>query len=229
MNNQNKDDVVSVKRTEDKNMSVGKRESGFTLIELIFSMLLTLMILGVAVATFSSALSSRSRETSKTDAITSAQAALNILSREIGNSGYGLTTNGLVWKDSFGVVRTDCTDKKLHLRTNTGNGDGTTAAAGEDVTFYFDAASQSVVRYDAYNGGTTAGVINRVSDVDFVYYNYDSINGTVTAGSASENTGRVKITLTVTLANVAGQPNGQKVLVTSDVTLRNSPYMLGQY
>ena len=229
MSKQKKYNFVLSERSNDKKIQARNRETGFSLIELIASMFLTLIILGVAVATFSSALSSRARESSKTDAITSTQAALNILSREIGNSGYGLTTNGLVWKDSFGVVRTDCTDKKLHLRTNTGNGDGTTASAGEDVTFYFDAASQSVVRYDAYNGGTTAGVINRVSDVDFVYYNYDSINGTVTAGSASENTGRVKITLTVTLANVAGQPNGQKVLVTSDVTLRNSPYMLGQY
>lgn len=204
----------------DKKIRAGNRETGFSLIELVVSMLLTLVILGVAVMTFSSALNSRSREASKTDAITSTQAALNIISREIGNSGYGLTTNGIVTGDSTG--------KRLHFRTNTGNGDGSTSAPGEDVTFYFDDASQSVVRYDAFNG-STAGVINRVSDVDFVYYNYDPVTGTATAGSPSTNTGRVRITLTVTLANVTGQPTGQIVLVTSDVTLRNSPFMLGQY
>jgi Tfp pilus assembly protein PilW len=221
MNKQREYDSALCERANHKKMRAGNRETGFSLIELVVSMLLTLIILGVAVTTFSSALNSRSREASKTDAITSTQAALNIISREIGNSGYGLTTNGIVTADS--------TDKRLHFRTNTGNGDGSTSAPGENVTFYFDAASQSVVRYDAYNGGSTAGVINRVSDVDFVYYNYDPVTGTSTAGSPSANTGRVRITLTVTLANVTGQPTGQKVLVTSDVTLRNSPFMLGQY
>ena len=221
MDSQKKYNLIPLKPGLDRKIRAGKNEAGFSMIELIVSMLLTLIILGVAVVTFSSALNSRSRESSKTDAITSTQAALNILSREIGNSGYGLTTNGIVTADS--------TDKRLHFRTNTGNGDGTTAAPGENITFYWDAASQSVVRYDAYNGGATSGVINRVSDVDFVYYNYDTVTGASTAGSASANTGRVRITLTVSLVNVTGQPTGQKVLVTSDVTLRNSPFMLGQY
>ena len=203
-------------------------DRGFSLVELLVSLVITLIILGVAVATFSGALGSRDRESSKTDALTSAQAALNIMSREIGNSGYGLTSNGL--------VLADCTDKRLHFRTNIVNAGNSIAtdAPGEDLTFYWDnTVAGSVVRYDAYNGGTTSGVINRVSDVDFVYYNYtvDPITGVVTvaAGSAAANTARVTITLTVILANVRGQPTGQTVKISSDVTLRNSPYMLGQY
>jgi type II secretory pathway component PulJ len=201
-----------------------KRERGFSLIELLFSMLLTVMILGIAVMTFSSALNSRTREASKTDAITSTQAALNILTREIGNSGYGLSTNGIWLADS--------NENRLHFRHDTNN-DGATDDPAEDVTFYFDAASQSVVRYDA-NLGATSGIINRISDVDFLYYNYtynavtQTVNITETTTPAA-NTGRVKITLTVTLNAVQGQPTAQEVTVTSDVTLRNSPYMLGQY
>ena len=191
---------------------------GFSLIELIVSMALTLMILGVAVATFSGAMGSRERENSKTDAITSTEAAINIMSREIGNSGYGLTTNGLVLPDS--------TDKRLHFRTNTDNNNFTTAA-GEDVTFYYDAASQSVVRYDA-NTGMTSGIINRVSDVDFVYRNYAS-NGSFSSGAVALNTARITIILQVILFDVRGQPTNQRVQVTSDVTLRSSPYILGQY
>jgi len=193
------------------------------MVELMVSMLLTLVILGIAVVAFSSALSSRDRESSRTDALTSAQAALNILSREIGNSGYGLTSNGLVLGD--------CTGKQLHFRTNTGNRDSSTSSAGEDVTFYYDAGSQSVVRYDAVNG--TSGVINRVSDVDFVYYNYvvDPLSGAVTisAGNASVDTARVNIQLKVILPNVTGQPSNRIETVKSDVTLRSSPYMLKQY
>jgi type II secretory pathway pseudopilin PulG len=197
--------------------------AGFSLVELLVSMIITLIILGVAVATFSGALGTRDRESSKTDALTSAQAALNIMSREIGNSGYGLTSNGL--------VLADCTDKRLHFRANTVNTGNSIAtdAPGEDVTFFWDnTIAGSVVRYDAYNGGTTSGVINRVSDVDFVYYNY-ATDGTFSPGPAAANTGRVTITLTVILADVRGQPTGQTVKIRSDVTLRNSPYMLGQY
>jgi Tfp pilus assembly protein PilW len=197
-------------------------EKGFTLIELNTSMVLTLVILGIAVAAFSGVLHSRDREISRTDALTSAQAALNIMSREIGNSGYGLTTNGL--------VIADCNGKQLHFRTNTSNHDGTTSSAGEDVTFYFDSDTQSVVRYDAVSG--TSGVINRVSDVDFIYYNYVVGSGgtvTISSGSATTDTARVNIKLKVLLPDVQDQPTGRIETVSSDVTLRSSPYMLGQY
>ncbi len=193
---------------------------GFSLIELIGAMVLTLVILGVAVATFSSALSSREREASKTDAITSTQAALNIMSREIGNSGYGLTDNGIIIADS--------TAKSLHIRANVVNNDAETDDPGEDITFYWDSASQSVVRYDAISR-TTSGIINRISDVDFVYYNYNPDTGSDTSGAASDQTGRVKIILKVTLPPVKGQPANQSVSVISDITLRNNIYILGKY
>jgi prepilin-type N-terminal cleavage/methylation domain-containing protein len=193
---------------------------GFSLVELLVSMVITLLILGIAVISFSTTLGRRERETSRTDALTSAQAALNIMSREIGNSGYGLTSNGL--------VLADCTEKRLHFRANTVNSGNSMAtnSQGEDVTFYYDAESQSVVRYDAVSG--TSGVINRVSDVDFLYYNYVS-GAAPTQGAAADNTGRVNITLKVMLADVRGQPAGQTLTINSDVTLRNSPYMRGQY
>ncbi len=194
-------------------------EDGFSLTELIVSLILTLIILGVAVTMFSTALGRRSRESSTTDAVTAAQAALNIVSREVGNSGYGLVTNG--------IVLTDSTAKRIHIRANTDNSDATTTGPGEDVTFYYDSASQSVVRYDA-NTGQTSGVINRVSDVDFVYHNYLP-DGSSTTGAAAVNTARVTIILKVILTDVQGQPSGRQIKVSSDVTLRNSPYMLGQY
>jgi prepilin-type N-terminal cleavage/methylation domain-containing protein len=196
-------------------------ERGFSLVELIISMVLTLVILGVAVATFSGALGTRDRETSKTDALNSAQAAINIMSREIGNSGYGLTTNGIVLADS--------NDKRIHFRANTGNSDLVTTGPGEDVTFYYDAESQSVVRYDPNVTPTTSGIINRVSDVDFVYWNYAFGLAPQQSLTPAENTARVQIKLTVILADVRGQPIGQTVQVQSDVTLRNSPFMRGQY
>lgn len=214
-----------------KEPSSRHQPAGFSLVELIVSMFLSLIILGIGVATFSGALSSRERESSRTDALTSAQAALNIMSREIGNSGYGLTDNGIVLLDSNA--------NQVHIRANvenTGASAALTNLPGEDVTFYCEncdgSTTGSVVRYDA-NTSVTSGIINRVSDVDFVYFNYtyDPVTNTTTVapGAAGPNTGRVEITLKVFLPDVQGQPAGRIERIKSDVTLRNSTYMRGQY
>ena len=204
--------------------------SGFSLVELIMSLTLSLLILGVGVTMFSGALGSRDRETSRTDALTSAQAALNIMSREIGNAGFGLTDNGIVISDSDA--------NRMHFRANienTGSNGTSTAQPGEDVAFYYDSVSQSVVRFDRVSG--TSGIINRVSHVDFAYYDYtvDPVTGAVTVTPApgltapSINTARVTVTLTVFLADARGEPSAQSEKVKSDVTLRNSTYMRGLY
>jgi hypothetical protein len=182
-------------------------------------MAITMIILGVAVTIFSGALGSRARESSRTDAITSAQAALNIMSREIGNAGYGLTTNGVV-SDSDATL--------LHIRANTDNSNATTSDPGEDIVFYLDGSGgdQSVVRHDN-NTGETSGIINRISRVSFEYHNY--VNTGVPPVGPGPDTGKITITLQVILENVQGQPSGQTITVASDVTLRNSEYMRGQY
>ena len=207
--------------------NAGRGERGFTLVELIVSMVITLIILGVAVITFSSALGSRAREASRTDAITSAEAALNIMSREIGNSGYGLTTNGIVLADSGA--------NRLHFRTNTDNSDLETSGPGEDVTFYCDSCGQcvdgaagSVLRHDS-NTAVTSGIINRVSRVDFTYYNYTGTSAPVASTASAANTGRVNIKLTICLPPARNQPGNQTIVVSADVTLRNSLFMRGQY
>ena len=179
-------------------------------------------LLGLTAVAMSSALSSRERETSRTDALTASQAALNVMSREISNAGYGLTNNGIVLADS---------DKqKLHFRANTKNDNLTTDDIDEDITYYYDPSSLSVVRYDANATPSTTAVINQVSEVNFLYYDFTDSNSTPTMSYApTANTGRVKITLIVYLPEVQGQPKKQTVTLTTEVTLRNSTYMLNQY
>lgn len=203
-------------------------ETGFTLVELILSMVLSLVILGVGVGVFSGALRGREYQSARTDAIVSAQAAMNIMSREIGNAGYGLLNNGIVLADS--------TNTRLHFRTNVDNSDFVTVDPNEDVTFFCDSCDSdggSIVRYDASGTGTTSGIINKVSRVQFQYWDYNEITHAVSGpfNVPTLNTGRVTITLTVIINNIAGAPSGDaaNVTVTSDVTLRNSPYMLNRY
>ena len=198
-----------------------KSEAGYSLVELIAAMGITLIILGAAVASFSGAMGTREIESSRTDALNSAQAAINIMSREISNSGYGLKANN-------GIVSADSTDKKLHIRANNNNDPGGTDDPGEDVTFYYESASRSVVRYDPNASPVTSGIINRVSDVTFQYYDYDGTTMTLVS-VPSNDTAKVTITLEVIMADVRGQPTNQRVIFRSDVTLRNTPKMLSQY
>jgi prepilin-type N-terminal cleavage/methylation domain-containing protein len=199
------------------------KNRGFSLIELMIAMAITLILMGLATTLFAGALGIRSRESRKTDALTSARAALSAISREISNSGYGLTNNGIVTADSSA--------QKIHFRANLFNDDYTTDSVGEDVTYFFDTATQSIVRYDPNTTPTTSVIVNRISDVKFSYYDYVGGSSTPSAEltTPTSNTGRVMITVTVKLEEVVGQPKNQSVTFTSDVTLRNSTYMLNQY
>jgi prepilin-type N-terminal cleavage/methylation domain-containing protein len=214
-----------------------KTESGFSLIELVIAMTVMLIMMGVASTLFSKSLSTRLRESRTADALTSAYAALNVMSREIGNGGFGLLNpaSGLA---SNGIVLADSNDQQIHIRSNftnvvpytDPNAPGQTNDPGEDVTYYFEPTTKSIVRYDPHATPTTSVVVNKISNVRFSYFDY------VTSGSAgvpnvvpTAATGRIVITVTVELDPVQGQPNPQAITFSSEVNMRNSNYMLQQY
>lgn len=198
------------------------KSEGFSLIELIISMTVTLVLLGLVSTLLAGALNSRKRESRRTDALSSAQAALNVMSREIANTGFGLNYNGLVPADSD--------DNQLHFRSNVTNINSDTNSDDEDLTYFFDDATKSIVRFDRYHTPQTSVIVNRISNVNFKYYSYTGSSSTATETTVpSEDTGRITITVIVTLEKVQGQPDGQFVTLKSDITLRNSKYMLKQY
>ena len=186
-----------------------------------------LVVLGMAASLFSASLNKRHRESSRTDALTSAQAALNVISREIANSGYGLTNHGIVLADSG--------NQKLHFLSNIKNTNVVTTDPNENITFFFDPVSESIMRYDAnangINAPATSIIINRISSVNFQYFDYSGSDSTLPppGNIATPNTARVRITVSVKLENVQGEVVNQSVILRSDVALRNSNYMLQQY
>ncbi len=199
-----------------------KKNAGYSILELMIAMTIMLGLMGIVSTLFAKSIGTRDRESRKTDALTSAQAALNVMSHEIANSGFGLTYNGIVVADS--------NSNQLHFRSNFVNGDLQTKSPGEDITYYYEATTDSIVRYDRNSNPTTSAIINKISQVTFQYFNYAGTNSTPTITSVpTTNTGRVRITISVQLEAVQGQPRGQSVSFTSDVTLRNSNYMLNQY
>src|SRR5215218_6705738 len=76
------------------------RELGFSLIELLMAMAITLTVFGLAGNLLAGSFNVRARENQKTDALADAQRALNIMTREIANTGFGLANNGIVESDS---------------------------------------------------------------------------------------------------------------------------------
>lgn len=198
------------------------------MLELMIAMTIMLALLALVSGIFARALNTRDFESSRTDALTSAQAALNVISREVANSGYGMVdANG---DADNGLILTDCTNKRLHLRANVDNDNMTTTEPGEDVTYFFDQTSESIVRYDPNDVPQISAVVNRISEVTFQYFDYTGSSSTPTIRTTpTADTGRVRINVTVRLENVPGYPTNQKVTFTSDITLRNSKYMLNQY
>lgn len=209
---------------------VGNNQDGFSLLELMIAMTIILVLMAAAMSLYGAAFSTRSRETRRTDALSSARAAIDSISREIANSGYGLQDsellpyNGIVWNES--------TSQRIHFRSNFQNNENPLATddPGEDVAYYLDNTTQSILRFDRYNNPQTSVIVNRISSLTFEYFNNVGTNSTATQVTVpTKDTSRIRITVEVMLENVVGQPNNQRVRLTSEVALRNSRYMLNQY
>lgn len=211
-------------------------QAGFSLLELLIAMTLMLILLSIVSTLVAQAMSVRARESQRADALVSVQAALNVISREIANSGFGLGSGTNNRVSNNGIVVADSNASRIHLRSNMINtGDRAnpqtallTDEPGEDITYFLDPDTRSIVRYDA-NLNETSVIVNRISNLQFTYYNYTTGSSAFTETTTpAPNTGRVRITVTVELERVVGQPDST-VSFTSDVTLRNSQYMLRQY
>src|SRR5215204_4622605 len=150
-----------------------KKRAGFTILELMLSMTIILIVLGLVMTLFGRSLNTRRLESSRTDALTAAQAALNVISREAANSGYGLKLQEDAIADN-GLVDTDSDEATLHFRANITNDNIDLTDPGEDVTYYYEPGTQSILRYDANGNGPgdpqTSIVINRISSLAFEYH-----------------------------------------------------------
>src|SRR5437762_9513677 len=80
--------------------SMRTSEGGFSLVELMIAMTIVLVITTITASLLASSFNIRGRENQKTAALADAQRALNNMSREIANSGFGLSNNGIVTYDS---------------------------------------------------------------------------------------------------------------------------------
>jgi Tfp pilus assembly protein PilW len=172
-----------------------QNQSGFSLFELIIAMGITLTIMVMSCTLLAAGFRMRSREDRKSDAIADVQRALNIMTREISNSGLKLPS-GLAAIASNGIVTSDTDNDELRIVSNLNGMPDTANAfvedtdvtdADEDVKFlmYVDAAlgQRYIVRYEKNGSNQTTVLANRIDSLVFRYYDekvkYDTtvVNG----------------------------------------------------
>lgn len=76
-------------------MRTAMREDGFTLVELLFSTVITLMVLATAMSTFQSALTLNETATLVSDSNQNLRAGTNTLARDLMQTGRGIPTGGI--------------------------------------------------------------------------------------------------------------------------------------
>ena len=217
-----------------------KSQDGFSLIELMIAMTVTIVIAGIASSLVAQAFKLRAREDTRSDAVADAQRALNIVSREISNAGFGLVDNGIVPGDTNnGSIRFRA-NLNAYTRDGSGNpvsGYNAVVDKDEDIkyTMYNDdeANRHYLVRYDAILGavdqrnGTTV-LANRLDSFNLQFLDVSgNILDVVLTPDAVISARKVRITVGVVLP-AQGSPGSDgyqpqsTINLVSDVVLRNT-------
>ena len=210
-------------------------EAGFSVMELVLAMAITLTVLGLTSGMLASSFNVRARENQKTDALADSQRALNIMTREIANTGFGLANNGIVAADS--------NETAIRVRANLNAFDGQTSSSSisdrnEDVKYslYTAGGDSYIVRLDIGTQNQTTVLANRVDALRIRYYptkiNYSlgsncDISTTSTEVAQKSDTKYIVISVCVELTarGAPGSPGYQpasRVQLVSDCYLRNA-------
>jgi len=216
------------------------RSGGFSLLELLIAMAITMALMTAAATLLANALRIRSRENQKSDALADTQRALNIMSREIANAGFNMTGNGIVAAES-GL-------NEIRVRSNLNRYDYDASVSdasrsnvqdtGEDITYFINEADNTkyLARHDRFGTGSTV-LANRIDGMNVHYFD-QKVTYTAPPGGADitdvsvaevspANAKYIVIAISVTL-DAVGTPNTPgyqppySVLLCSDVSLRNT-------
>ncbi|HZI20580.1 MAG TPA: prepilin-type N-terminal cleavage/methylation domain-containing protein [Pyrinomonadaceae bacterium] len=160
-------------------------EAGFSLIELLLAMTVTMVLMALASGLLARCVNIRTGEDARTDALADVQRALNIIAREVATAGYGLSSNGIV---GCSGANCDSTSGSLRFRANLdGSADGTLQES-EDVKYFLNNADNTtyLVRYDANVASNKASVLaNRIDTLQFFYYDQQVSYSTATFNPAA--------------------------------------------
>ena len=221
------------------------KQSGFSLIELLIAMAITITLMTAATSLLASALRIRSRENQKSDALADTQRALNIMSREIAGAGFNLSNNGIVSGESGA--------NRIRIRANLNKYDFSSGVSDgqrmnvhfddqdreEDISFFISEASNTkyLARHDAADGLRSTVLANRIDAMNIHYFgqkvtytaapNAMDISGASASEVAPTAAKYIVIAVAVRL-DAVGTPGSEgyqpeyTVLLCSDMALRNA-------
>jgi len=213
--------------------------AGFSLIELVIAMAVMLVLVGISSVMLAASFNIRGREDQKTFGLADAQRALNLMTREIANAGFGLTDNGIVTADSGQSV--------LRVRANLNAFEGqvsssATSDPNEDVRYRLvtTGGNSYIERLDVNTGARSTVLANRVDQfrvryfADKISYTSGACDITTTASEVTDKTLARYLVIIVCVdlpargspGSAGYQPDAEVQLI-SDVSLRNSD--LGRY
>jgi len=215
--------------------------AGFSLVELVLAMGITILLAGLASVLLAGSFSSRTRENQRTEALADTQRGLNLMTREIANSGYGLTDNGIVAADS------GLSSIRVRANLNASLGETTSNSASdrdEDIKYllYTESNNSYIVRLDVNSSAQEMVLANRVDAMRIRYYadkvTYQTADCDVTnvrdqygnpVGEVAQKSGAKYVVLSICVllpaVSMPGAPGYQppsSIQLVSDVALRNS-------
>jgi type II secretory pathway pseudopilin PulG len=199
--------------------------AGFSLLELMVAMGVTLVILVVAGRMLAMTMNVRTRENQRTEAIADAQRALQMMTRDLTNAGLGLSSNGIICDDPD-----ESTYGEMRIRSNLDaftEAVPDTADSDEDVVYSLindgtvDPPQRLVTRQDV-NTGRISQLANRIDGLHFDFLKADD-----TAAPSVDKAVKVRVTVWVALPPI-GTPGADgyqpptRMRLSSQATLRNS-------
>ena len=161
-------------------------ERGFTLIELVIGLAISLILMGVAVSIFNVQRKSYSLQEQVTEMQQNVRAAMDMMVREIRMAGYDPTESGFVG------IGTNTTTLLQILADIDGN--GTSTGTNEDITYrYYNVSDATYPREIKRNtgGGGFQPFAENIDGCSFLYYDSNGI-ATTTASSIRQ----IRITVT---------------------------------
>lgn len=204
-----------------------QNQKGFTLAELMVSAGLSLAVLAAIYGLFRAQTHTIRGQEGRMEAHEYAMSVLDIMVREIRNTGYFPTGTACATTpaNTAGIIAATAQSFRLVYDTN---GDG---ACEEDVSFTYDAANQNILR----NGATLTD--GNATAIQFIYYPqqtsgtapapycFSAGNPTGCSGDLAANLSAVqKITISITVQskNTDAQFGGQSsITMSSSADLRN--------
>ena len=212
--------------------------AGFSLLELLIAMTTAIVLLGLGSVLLASAFKIRDKQNSMSDALADAQRAVNIMSREIADAGFNLSTNGIVAGDSGAT--------SIRIRSNLNKYDASASSAsradvidpGEDLKYFINVAANTnyLVRYDAFATGKQSTVLANRMDSLRIHYFANQVTyatsgcdiSTPTSPEVTPDAARYVVIAACIQLPASGAPGtagyqpASNVLLVSDVTLRNA-------